>query len=87
MSAAAAGAVPESHLVLKYNAVVGRDPFPPIAELARQLGLRVEAGDDESTGSGKHLRVVHVRGPAKAVAELERSLLRFPAVTSKVLLG
>ena len=71
MSAAAAGAVPESHLVLKYNAVVGRDPFPPIAELARQLGLR----QDDALQLGKQKDTCNV-GRGECAIEFHYCRLR-----------
>jgi hypothetical protein len=74
-----------ARLVLRYNALVGRDPLPRIRELASRLGLELRAEQDEVPASGKRIKVVSVSGAPPGLTQLERSLLRFPAVTAKLM--
>jgi hypothetical protein len=70
-------------LILRYNAAIGKDPLPKVRELARDLKLEVLEVDDKPK-SEKRLCVVYVRGDLADLRELERQLLRFPAITVKL---
>ena len=71
-------------IILKYNAVVGRDPLPKIQELVAALTLRLEDVAEENPAAGKRLRVVRISGESKKLLELARKLRRFPSITSKI---
>ena len=73
-----------ARMLLTFNAVVGRDPLPQIRELAGALALEVSETSEEAAARSRHIRSVQVSGDAKGINELERQLLRFPAITAKL---
>ncbi len=67
-------------LILKYNAVVGKDHLPEIRELTSRLSLEIESVLEESAVSGKKIKVISVRGEQRCLQELDRALVRYPAI-------
>jgi hypothetical protein len=74
-------------MLLRYNALVGRDPLPRIRELAAALALEVGDVGEEAPVAGKRIKSVSVRGDAIRLSELERQLQRYPAITARFVSG
>ena len=72
-----------ANLVLKYNAVVGKDPLPELQEITKRLTLAIDSVTEEKPVSGKRIKVVHVSGAKKNLDELGKEIIRFPAITLK----
>lgn len=67
-------------LILKYNAILGKDHLPEIRELTKRLSLEIESVNEESPTSGKKIKVISIRGEQRRLHDLDRELIRFPAI-------
>ena len=74
-------------LILKYNAVVGKDCLPQIEEITKRLCLTIESVEEETPTPGKRLKIVSVAGCQDKLAEFGREVVRLPAITIKSVSG
>jgi|GEM_PF-5138407 len=70
-------------LILKYNAILGKDHLPEIRKLTQRLSLEIESVKEESPTSGKKIKVISVSGDPRRLHELDRELIRFPAIATR----
>ena len=70
-------------LILKYNSIVGKDHLPEIRALTKRLSLEIERVTAESPSGGKKIKVIAVSGKLCHLNELNRELIRYPAIASK----
>ena len=70
-------------LILKYNAIVGRDHFPEIQEIITRLSLEIEDIHEEAPIAGKRLKVILIKGSPVNLDQLDKEMFRFPSITSK----
>jgi hypothetical protein len=70
-------------LILKYNAIVGKDHLPEIQEITKKLCLEITDVSEESPIAGKRLKVISVTGSKENLDLLHTEMARFPAITTK----
>jgi len=70
-------------LILKYNAIVGKDHLLEIQEITKKLCLEITAVEEESPISGKRLKVISITGSKENLSLFHREMGRFPAITAK----
>jgi len=70
-------------LILKYNAIVGKDHLPELREITRRLSLEIESVKEETPSGGKKIKIVSIKGDQRSLHALDKELIRFPSIAAK----
>jgi hypothetical protein len=71
-------------LILKYNAILGKDHLPEIRAITKRLSLEIESVNEESPVKGKKIKVIAIKGDQRRLHELDQELIRFPSIATRL---
>ncbi len=72
-----------SKLILQFNTRIGRNHYPQVAELTRELSLSMEDVRDGVQVPAEKYKVVAITGKTENLIRLSDEMLRYPSVKVK----